>query len=53
MFLEVRPSNAAALALYGESGFQRLGIRRDYYRAREGKEDAIVLALALRKPGSA
>ncbi len=48
IFLEVRPSNRAALALYEKNGFGRLGVRRDYYRAKEGKEDAIVLSLALR-----
>ncbi len=48
IFLEVRPSNAAALALYRGRAFQELGLRRDYYRAAEGREDAVVLALDLR-----
>lgn len=48
IFLEVRPSNSAALALYEQNGFERLGVRRDYYRAREGREDAVVLALQLK-----
>jgi len=44
MLLEVRPSNAAALALYESSGFARIGIRRRYYPAAEGaREDAWVL----------
>jgi [ribosomal protein S18]-alanine N-acetyltransferase len=43
--LEVRASNAAALALYAHFGFERLGARRDYYR--EPVEDAFVLARAL------
>lgn len=44
MLLEVRPSNAAALALYESSGFARIGVRRRYYPAAEGaREDAWVL----------
>lgn len=48
IFLEVRPSNEAALALYDRRGFEKLGIRRDYYRATDGREDAVVLAKSLR-----
>lgn len=43
MFLEVRPSNDAALALYQTEGFRRIGTRRAYYRAAIGREDAAVL----------
>lgn len=43
MFLEVRPTNGAALALYLGEGFRRIGIRRDYYRAAAGRENAVVL----------
>ena len=43
LFLEVRPSNAAAIRLYERAGFNRLGIRKAYYRARDGREDALVL----------
>lgn len=42
MFLEVRPSNAAAIGLYLGAGFEELGVRREYYRASEGREDAVV-----------
>jgi ribosomal-protein-alanine N-acetyltransferase len=45
LFLEVRPSNAAAIRLYESSGFSRMGLRKDYYRAINGREDALVLAL--------
>jgi len=48
LFLEVRPSNAAAIALYDSAGFTRLGTRKGYYKAREGREDALVFVLELR-----
>jgi [ribosomal protein S18]-alanine N-acetyltransferase len=49
-FLEVRPSNLAAIRLYQRLGFEQIGIRRGYYQAPDGREDAIVLKLALRQP---
>ena len=42
-FLEVRPSNLAAIRLYHRLGFEQIGIRRGYYQAPDGREDAIVL----------
>jgi len=47
IFLEVRPSNVAALRLYERHGFQKAGTRRDYYPARLGREDALILCLPL------
>jgi len=47
LYLEVRPSNAAALALYARAGFARIGVRKNYYRATDGREDALVLARSL------
>ena len=47
LFLEVRPSNLAAQALYRKFGFNRIAVRRDYYPARSGREDALVLTLPL------
>ncbi|HTU64785.1 MAG TPA: ribosomal protein S18-alanine N-acetyltransferase [Steroidobacteraceae bacterium] len=46
-FLEVRPSNLAAIRLYQRLGFEQIGIRRGYYQAPDGREDAIVLKLGL------
>ena len=46
-FLEVRPSNAVALALYHSLGFVQVGLRRGYYQAVDGREDAIVCRLGL------
>jgi [ribosomal protein S18]-alanine N-acetyltransferase len=42
-FLEVRPSNTAAIRLYQAMGFEQIGIRRGYYQAAAGREDAAVL----------
>ena len=47
VFLEVRPSNAAARRLYGSMGFAEVGVSRGYYPARIGREDAMILSLAL------
>ena len=44
IFLEVRASNAAAIHLYDKLGFNEIGLRRDYYPAINGREDALVLA---------
>lgn len=49
VFLEVRPSNDAAQALYTRFGFRRIAVRRGYYPAHDGREDALVLTLPLRK----
>ena len=45
VFLEVRPSNPNAQALYVSLGFHEIGRRPRYYPAHEGREDAIVMAL--------
>lgn len=47
LFLEVRPSNKAAVKLYRHRGFQTIGRRPGYYPAREGREDALVMVLHL------
>jgi [ribosomal protein S18]-alanine N-acetyltransferase len=47
-FLEVRPSNTTAIRLYLTVGFEQVGMRRGYYQAVNGREDAAVLKLALR-----
>ena len=45
MVLEVRPSNAVARSLYQDYGFRQIGVRRSYYPAAAGREDALVFAL--------
>ena len=47
VILEVRPSNEAAQRLYEQAGFSRIGTRRGYYPAANGREDALVLARPL------
>ncbi|MCC6171175.1 MAG: ribosomal protein S18-alanine N-acetyltransferase [Gammaproteobacteria bacterium] len=49
-FLEVRPSNTTAIRLYQTLGFEQVGVRRGYYQATHGREDAAVLRLALTPP---
>jgi len=47
MFLEVRTSNSGGRRLYERHGFQHVGVRRDYYPAPGGREDALILSLPL------
>lgn len=47
VFLEVRPSNAGAVALYQSEGFNEIGRRPRYYPAQNGREDALVMAMEL------
>ena len=49
MFLEVRPSNRVAVALYESFGFEKIGVRKDYYPSALGREDALVYGLALHR----
>ncbi len=47
IFLEVRPSNERAIALYRKKGFHKIAARPAYYQAHDGREDASVLAKKL------
>jgi ribosomal-protein-alanine N-acetyltransferase len=47
LFLEVRPTNEVGQRLYTGYGFKQIGVRRGYYPAHRGREDALVLALDL------
>ncbi len=47
MFLEVRVSNHKAIALYESMGFCEIGLRRHYYPTKTGREDAVLMGLAL------
>ncbi|MBS0213010.1 MAG: ribosomal protein S18-alanine N-acetyltransferase [Proteobacteria bacterium] len=50
VFLEVRPSNPHAIALYRSEGFGQIGVRKGYYPAHGGREDAIVMGIELLPP---
>lgn len=47
IFLETRASNQAAARLYEAHRFVQIGVRRGYYQAIGGREDAIVMRRAL------
>lgn len=47
MLLEVRPTNFPGRQLYAQAGFSQVGLRRSYYPARGGREDALVLSRTL------
>jgi ribosomal-protein-alanine N-acetyltransferase len=47
LLLEVRASNAAAIALYKKGGFQQDGLRKNYYS--HPVEDALLFSLSLYK----
>lgn len=44
VFLEVRPSNPRAAIMYQRAGFNEIGLRKNYYDSRDGREDALVMA---------
>ena len=50
IWLEVRASNAAATSLYRSAGFVDVGWRKGYYQAPAGREDAMMMRLALGQP---
>ncbi len=52
VFLEVRPSNGKAQIMYERAGFNEVGRRPNYYPARRGREDAIVMAMELLAAGN-
>lgn len=47
MLLEVRPSNQPARRLYLDTGFRETAVRKKYYPAHDGREDAVLMELAL------
>ena len=50
VYLEVRRSNEAAIAMYAEEGFGTLGVRPNYYR--KPTEDAVLMGLDLASRGA-
>jgi ribosomal-protein-alanine N-acetyltransferase len=47
ILLEVRPSNKSAIRLYHSLGFNQIGVRRNYYPAKNGRENALMFGLTL------
>ena len=47
MDLSVMHDNSQAIRLYEKLGFNEIGVRRNYYPAHQGREDALLLALSL------
>ena len=47
LFLEVRPSNGAAINMYEKLGFEAFALRKGYYPAEQGREDALVMRVVL------
>jgi ribosomal-protein-alanine N-acetyltransferase len=48
LWLEVRESNARAIAVYERHGYRRVGLRKNYYPAQDGqREHAVVMSLPL------
>jgi ribosomal-protein-alanine N-acetyltransferase len=48
LWLEVRESNARAIAVYERHGYRRVGLRKNYYPAQDGqREHAVVMSLRL------
>jgi len=48
IYLEVRPSNIAGRRLYASAGFGEIAMRRGYYPAHDGREDAVIMELAFK-----
>ena len=47
LWLEVRQSNLRAQSVYEQHGYRRVGLRKAYYPAVDGREDAVVMSLKL------
>ena len=47
ILLDVRASNVVAISLYKKFDFKKVGIRKNYYRDKTGKEDAILMTVEL------
>jgi ribosomal-protein-alanine N-acetyltransferase len=47
IFLEVRRSNTPARRLYVAAGLQEIGVRKNYYPAEGGREDAVLMGADL------
>ena len=46
-FLEVRSSNSSAIALYEKCGFNKTGLRKNYYVYGDSKADAVLMSVVM------
>ena len=46
-FLEVRLTNTTGIRLYLNEGFERIGLRKNYYPTKNGREDGVVMKKSL------
>ena len=45
VLLEVRESNEIARKFYRDNGFKELSVRKNYYKAENGRENAVIMRL--------
>ena len=48
IFLEVRESNKEAISFYKTNEFKEIGLRKNYYKLYDGREDALIFSKKLR-----
>jgi len=47
IFLETRLSNLPAISLYIKFGFKKIGVRKNYYKSKNGREDAVIFSMSV------
>ena len=47
IFLETRLSNLPAISLYIKFGFKKIGVRQNYYKSKNGREDAVIFSMSM------
>ena len=47
IFLETRLSNSPAISLYTKFGFKKIGVRQNYYKSKNGREDAVIFSMSV------
>ncbi len=47
IFLETRLSNSPAISLYIKFGFNKIGVRQNYYKSKNGREDAVIFSMSV------
>ena len=47
IFLETRLSNSPAISLYTKFGFKKIGVRQNYYKSKNGREDAVIFSMSM------